>query len=61
MFTWGKRPHVRSKESNRVAGEETGGEGGLVLLDPFGRVGYAYNTLAMSLACLEKDELVIRE
>ena len=39
----------------------TGGEGGLVLLDPFGRVGYAYNTVAMSLAFVSGETVVVRE
>lgn len=39
--------------------KRTGGEGGIILLDPFGRVGYAYNTPAMSLAFLAGDTLII--
>jgi isoaspartyl peptidase/L-asparaginase-like protein (Ntn-hydrolase superfamily) len=41
--------------------KRTGGEGGLVLLDPFGRVGYASNTPAMSLAFLVGDSCVVQE
>jgi beta-aspartyl-peptidase (threonine type) len=39
--------------------KRTGGEGGIILLDPFGRVGYAHNTPAMSLAFLTGDTLII--
>jgi beta-aspartyl-peptidase (threonine type) len=38
-----------------------GGEVGLILLDPFGRVGYAYNTVAMSVAFLSGGTLVIQD
>jgi isoaspartyl peptidase/L-asparaginase-like protein (Ntn-hydrolase superfamily) len=40
--------------------KRTGGEGGIILLDPFGRVGYAYNTPAMSLAFLAGDTFMIQ-
>src|SRR2546427_3742343 len=41
--------------------KRTGGEGGLILIDSLGRVGYAYNTPAMSVVFLASDTLVIRE
>ena len=40
--------------------KRTGGEGGIILLDPFGRVGYAYNTPAMGLAFLAGDTFMIQ-
>ena len=57
----GKDPMPAAKLAIELLKKRTGGEGGLVLLDPFGRVGYAYNTLAMSLAFLAGDSCVIRE
>jgi L-asparaginase / beta-aspartyl-peptidase len=39
--------------------QRTHGEAGLIILDAFGRVGYAYNTPTMSLAFLSGDTLVI--
>ena len=41
--------------------KRTQGEAGVVLLDALGRVGYAYNTPAMSLAFLSGETLVIRD
>jgi hypothetical protein len=32
-----------------------------VLIDPFGRVGYAYNTPAMSLAFVSGATVVVRD
>jgi beta-aspartyl-peptidase (threonine type) len=57
----GKDPMHAAKRAIELLKKRTGGEGGLVLLDPFGRVGYAYNTPAMSLAFLAGDSCVIRE
>ena len=41
--------------------KRTRGEAGVVLLDALGRVGYAYNAPAMSLAFLSGETLVIRD
>lgn len=57
----GKDPMLAAQLAVAVLKKRTGGEGGLVLLDPFGRVGYAYNTPAMSLAFVGGDSCVVRE
>jgi beta-aspartyl-peptidase (threonine type) len=41
--------------------KRTGGEGGIILVDSLGRIGYAYNTPAMSVAFLSGDTLVIHD
>lgn len=57
----GKDPMPAAKMAIEVLKKRTGGEGGLVLIDPFGRVGYAYNTPAMSLAFVSGDTVVVRD
>lgn len=57
----GKDPMHAATMAVKVLKKRTGGEGGLVLLDPFGRVGYAYNTPAMSLAFLVGETVVVRD
>jgi beta-aspartyl-peptidase (threonine type) len=57
----GKDPMRAAKTAVELLKKKTGGEGGLVLLDPFGRVGYAYNTVAMSLAFVSGETIVVRE
>jgi beta-aspartyl-peptidase (threonine type) len=57
----GKDPMQAARAAIELFKKRTGGEGGLVLLDPFGRIGYAYNTVAMSLAFVSGDTAVVRE
>ena len=57
----GKDPMHTTKMAVELLKKRTGGEGGLILLDPFGRVGYAYNTMAMSLAFMSGDTVVVRD
>jgi beta-aspartyl-peptidase (threonine type) len=57
----GKDPMHAAMMAVELLKKRTGGEGGLVLLDPFGRMGYAYNTPAMSLAFLSRDAVVVRD
>ena len=57
----GKDPMQAAKMAIELLKKRTGDEGGLILLDPFGRVGYAYDTSAMSLAFVAGDTVVIRD
>jgi beta-aspartyl-peptidase (threonine type) len=57
----GRDPTQAARIAVRLLHERTGGEGGLILIDPFGRVGYAYNTPAMSVAFRSDGALVIRD
>lgn len=57
----GKDPMHAAMMAVELLKKRTGGEGGLILLDPFGRIGYAYNTPAMSLAFVVGDSCVVRE
>jgi beta-aspartyl-peptidase (threonine type) len=57
----GKDPMQAAKMAIELLKKRTGGEGGLVLLDPFGRIGYAYNTVAMSLAFASGDTVMVRD
>ena len=55
----GKDPARAAQMGVELLRQRTGGEGGLILLDALGRVGYAYNAPAMSLAFRSGDPLVI--
>lgn len=55
----GKDPARAAQMGVDLLRQRTGGEGGLILLDALGRVGYAYNAPAMSLAFRSGDPLVI--
>jgi beta-aspartyl-peptidase (threonine type) len=61
LLRGGKDPMRAAKMAIEVLEKRTGGEGGLVLLDSFGRVGYASNTPAMGLAFLVGDSCVVQE
>lgn len=56
----GKDPAGAAKTAIELFHKRTGGEAGIILLDTFGRPGYAYNTPAMSLAFLSGDTLVVQ-
>ena len=45
----GKDPTWAAQTAVQLLQQRTGGEAGLILIDQFGRIGYAYNTPAMSL------------
>ncbi|HEV8713715.1 MAG TPA: isoaspartyl peptidase/L-asparaginase family protein [Candidatus Binatia bacterium] len=57
----GRDPTQAARLALDLLRKRTNGEGGLILLDPLGRIGYAYNTPAMSVAFLAGDRLVVRE
>jgi beta-aspartyl-peptidase (threonine type) len=56
----GRDPTQAARIAIELLHGRTGGEGGLILIDALGRVGYAYNTPAMSVALLVGDTLVVR-
>jgi beta-aspartyl-peptidase (threonine type) len=55
----GRDPTRAAQAALTLLHRRTHGEAGIILLDVFGRVGYAYNTPAMSLAFLAGDTLVV--
>jgi len=57
----GKDPAQAAQAAVALLRRRTGSEGGLILLDPLGRIGYAYNTPAMSVAFLVGADLVVRD
>jgi beta-aspartyl-peptidase (threonine type) len=57
----GKDPAQAAQAAVALLRRRTGGEGGLILLDPLGRIGYAYNTPAMSVAFMAGADLVVRD
>jgi len=56
----GRGPAQAAKIAVGLLGRRTQGEAGLILLDALGRVGYAYNTPAMSLAFLSGEALTVQ-
>jgi beta-aspartyl-peptidase (threonine type) len=57
----GKDPMVVAQMAIALLGKRTGGEGGIILVDTLSRVGYAYNTGAMSVAMLVGDTIVVQD
>lgn len=57
----GRDPTQAARTAVQLLHDRTGGEGGLILVDPLGRVGYAYSTPAMSMAFLAGGTLVIHD
>src|SRR5262249_8068822 len=57
----GRDPTQAARVAVNFLQKRTGGEGGVILIDALGRVGYAYNTPAMSVAFLAGDTLVVRD
>jgi beta-aspartyl-peptidase (threonine type) len=55
----GKDPTQAAQTAVQILRQRTGGEGGLILIDALGRIGYAYNTPAMSMAFLQGDTIRI--
>lgn len=56
----GRDPSRAAQAALTLLQRRTRGEAGIILLDAYGRVGYAYNTPAMSLAFLSGDTLVVQ-
>lgn len=57
----GKGPTQAAQVAVSLLRQRTGSEGGVILIDALGRVGYAYNTPAMSVAFMAGDTLVIQD
>jgi len=57
----GRDPTQAARIVVELLRKRTGGEGGLILIDALGRVGYTYNTPAMSIASLSGGTLAIQE
>jgi beta-aspartyl-peptidase (threonine type) len=57
----GRDPTQAARVAVALLRQRTGGEGGLILLDPLGRIGCAYNTPAMSVAFMAGADLVVRD
>lgn len=57
----GRDPAQAAQVAVDLLRDRTGSEAGLILIDPLGRVGSAYNTAAMSVAFHSGGTLVIRE
>lgn len=56
----GRDPMQAAQTALALLQKRTESEAGLILIDPLGRVGYAYNTATMNLAFFADDTLVIR-
>lgn len=57
----GRDPTLAAQTAVKLLHKRTGSEGGVSLIDALGRVGYAYNTPAMSVAFMAGDTVVIHE
>ncbi|MGE0824733.1 MAG: isoaspartyl peptidase/L-asparaginase family protein [Candidatus Binatia bacterium] len=57
----GRDPMWVAKNAIALLQQRTQSEAGLILIDSLGRIGYAYNTPAMSVAFLVGDVLVVQE
>ena len=57
----GRDPQVVAKAMMALLGEKGRGEGGIILLDSFGRIGYAHNTPSMDVAYVRGDQEVVVE
>jgi beta-aspartyl-peptidase (threonine type) len=55
----GRDPQVVARAIMVLLKEKGKGEGGLILLDPFGRIGYAYSTPAMDIAYARGNQVVV--
>lgn len=56
----GKDPTQAAQTAVHILHRRTSGEAGLILLDALGRIGYAYNTPAMSVAYRHAEGLLIQ-
>jgi beta-aspartyl-peptidase (threonine type) len=57
----GRDPTQAAQIAVELLRKRTGGEAGVILIDPLGRVGYAHNALAMSVAFLAGETLIIQD
>lgn len=57
----GRDPSQAARIAVALLSKRTNGEGGLILIDSLGRVGYACNAPAMSVAFLSGDTLIIHD
>ncbi len=53
-------PAQAAQRALNIFHRRTGSEAGLILIDALGRIGYAYNTPAMSMVFLAGDTLVVQ-
>lgn len=56
----GKDPRLAAEAAVQLLRQRTAGEAGLILIDRLGRIGYAYNTPAMSVAFSQAGGAEIR-
>lgn len=61
LLAGGRDPMHAARAAIALLHTRAQGEGGLILLDTFGRIGYAFNTPAMSIAFFSGDTLTIRD
>jgi beta-aspartyl-peptidase (threonine type) len=61
LLRGGIDPTQSAQRALAIFRQRTGCEAGLILVDALGRIGYAYNTLAMGLAFLTGDTLVVQD
>jgi beta-aspartyl-peptidase (threonine type) len=61
LLRGGIDPTQAARRALTIFRQRTGSEAGLILIDALGRMGYAYNTPAMSMAFLSGDTLVVQE
>ena len=52
----GRDPALVARSAMALLKERGRGQGGIILLDPFGRIGYAHNTPVMGLAYVRIDQ-----
>lgn len=57
----GRDPQWAASQAIALLEKRTQSEAGIIVIDALGRIGYAHNAPAMSVAFFEKNELVIRE
>ena len=57
----GKDPTQAARTAVKILHQRTSGAGGLILIDALGRIGYAYNTSAMSVAFIQGDTVRIHD
>ena len=61
LLRGGRDPMHAARAAIALLHTRAQGEGGLILLDTFGRIGYAFNTPAMSIAFFSGGTLTIRD
>jgi beta-aspartyl-peptidase (threonine type) len=51
----GADPHVVATAAISILQQRTGGKGGLIVIDPLGRIGYAFNSEHLTFAWMRSD------